>query len=254
MKCILVLLLAFCSALSAQDTLKRPFQDPGYEKYVEGERAKTPEERKKAFNDALSAYLQLQLEHPSGYYLYDIANCYYQLGEYGLAILYYNRAERKLPRDPKIQYNLQQALRKAGLPQNQSIAFSDYVFFFHKKLSFYERELLVLAFALFTFVFGSLAIWLKQKAFRTLSYFSLAITLLFSASLLYSHYFSHLEAVVIRPAGLSLGAGKEYGTKQPLLVGQKVQVEEVVEHGDWLKIRLPTGEEGYVSKENARII
>ena len=163
MRSFLLLLLLSTGSLFCQ-TLQPVYQDEGYEKYLEGERAKTPEERKKAFNDALASYLQLELKHPSGYYLYDIANCYYQLGEYGLAILYYYKAERKLPRDPKIQYNLSQALIKAGL-QAQPNTISNYVLFFHKKLSFYERELLVLAFALFTFVFGSLAVWLMQKAF-----------------------------------------------------------------------------------------
>ena len=78
--------------------------------------------------------------------------------------------------------------------------------------------------------------------------------MLFSLSLAYSHYFASLEAVVIRPTGLLLGPGQEYQVKKPLLVGQKVEVEEVLERGDFLKVRTSSNDEGYISKENARII
>jgi len=232
------------------------YLDTGFSKYVEGERATSVEVRKKAFNEALIEYLKVEPTHPSGIYFYDVANCYYQLGEYGLAILYYYRALNELPRNNKIEHNLEQALKKVDQTEENKTELYDFLLFFHHKLSFYEKEMLLLALLLFSFVFGSLFIWLSFSAFKKLAIVSFFCMSLFVVSILWTAYFSPPSAVIIRPAELLSGPGSQYAKAEtkPPLIGTKVQVVEVVEKGAYLKIKLPGGQQAYVSSEQARII
>src|SRR5690348_2052936 len=94
---LLLPLLAYCD-------------DRAFLKYREGEGASNAQERKMAFNDALTLYLQMEGDNPSAKLCYDIANTYYQLSEYGYAILYYNKALVENPRFSEARNNLQIAL------------------------------------------------------------------------------------------------------------------------------------------------
>ena len=230
--------------------------DAGFSKYVEGERATSAEVRKKAFNDALIEYLKVEPTHPSGVYFYDVANCYYQLGEYGLAILYYYRALNEHPRNSKIEHNLELALKKVGQTKESSARLYDVLFFFHQRLSFYEKEMAALALLLFSFVFGSLFLWLSLAVFRKLALVSFCVLSLFVVSMLWTTYFSVPLAVIIRPAEFLSGPGKQYAKvdAKPPLIGTKVQVEEVVEKGTYLKVKLVYGKQGYFASDQARII
>src|SRR5262245_54842467 len=113
--------------------------DPAFIKYREGERASNAADRKKAFNDALVLYLHMESEHPSAKLSFDIANCYYQLSELGLAILYYNKALKENPRFDAAQTNLQIALQKAGITPSTPNFLQSYLFFFYYKLSHNEK-------------------------------------------------------------------------------------------------------------------
>ncbi len=232
------------------------YVDAGLTRYIEGERAASAEVRKKAFNEALIEYLKVEPLYPSGIYFYDVANCYYQLGEYGLAILYYYRALNELPRNSKIERNLEQALKKVGQTKENSSTLYDFLFFIHQKLSFYEKEMAVLALLLFSFVFGSLWLWLSLTVFRKFAIVSFCVMSLFVISMLWTTYLCMPYAVIIRPAELLSGPGKQYAKvdAKPPLIGTKVQVVEVIEKGTYLKIKLADDQQGYVASEQARII
>ena len=252
----LKVLVFLALSIFSTSILTASIDDRGFVKYTEAEKTKNIETRKKAFNEALTAYLEIMPEHPSGVLLYDIGNCYYQLGEYGFSILYYYRAKNELPRDSKINHNLEIALRKTKQESESSTNPLDFLFFLHRKFSFYEKEMATLAFMLFAFAFASFFIWLRQSVFKTLAITSFFLMLVFTCSLLWISYFAPLQAVVIRPTQLLSGPGAQYAPvdAKPALTGMKVEVEEVVEKGSWLKVKFSSGEEGYISNEQARII
>lgn len=231
------------------------FHDDGYTKYVEAERTEKPEVRKRDFNEALSFYLHAAPDAPSGELLYNIGNCYYQLGEYGLALLYYYRAEKVFPRDEKVVHNIQVALNKTGL-QEYSSKGGSVLFSFLNRLSFYEKELFCLAFLVAAFVFASLALWIRIQTFTQLAVISMVFSILCSFSLLWTLFLSPIEAVIVQPGVLFAGPGRQYvvAVKKPMIPGLKIRVDEIVDNGAWLKIVLPTGETGYISKEQGRII
>ena len=66
------------------------------------------------YDAALEAYhLVLENGYSSGPLLYNIANAYYKRGELGPAILFYERAARKMPHDRDVRYNLSLARSRA---------------------------------------------------------------------------------------------------------------------------------------------
>ncbi len=66
------------------------------------------------YDAALEAYhLALENGYSSGPLLYNIANAYYKRGELGPAILFYERAARKMPHDRDVRYNLSLARSRA---------------------------------------------------------------------------------------------------------------------------------------------
>lgn len=231
------------------------FHDDGFIRYVEAERTDRPEVRKKDFNEALSFYLHAAPSTPSGELLYNIGNCYYQLGEYGLALLYYYRAERELPRDEKIAHNIQVALTKTGL-QESSTDGGFALFSFLDRFSFYEKELFCVAFLVAAFIFASLALWIRIQTFTQLAVVSFVLSMVCVISLLWTLFLSPIEAVIVQPGVLFAGPGRQYvvAVKKPMVPGLKVRVDEIVDNGAWLKIVLPTGETGYIPKEQGHII
>ncbi len=231
-------------------------EDTAFQKYKAGELATTPEARKEAFNQALTLYLQMESDTPSPSLCFDIANTYYQLHEYGLAILYYNKALKLDPRFSKAYTNLHIALAKVNIPSQEPSTWTVYLFFWHYKLSHNEKAQAVLY--LFFLVFGLLSvyIWTMQPLLKKAAYIALGASAVLLLSIVWGDYFSHPEAIVVRPVALRRDAGDQYApvVGTPALAGTKVVVLSVQDDGNWLKVRTPSGEEGYVSKDYARII
>jgi hypothetical protein len=230
--------------------------DAAYKAYVQGEHARDEIERKKAFNDALTLYLGLETDNSSGQLYYSIGNCYYQLGEYGFSVLYYYKALKYLPRDSKIRGNLQIALEKAGIKEPTGTVFEEYILFFQNRVS--HNEMVVIGVVLLFVVFGlfSLSLWKKQPLYRKSAFIFLWISFAFTMSIVWSEYLAPSYAVVVKPTALRRDAGMEYAVTgaEPLIPGMRVQVVSVVKEGDWLKVSLPSGPEGFVSNEYVRLI
>lgn len=231
------------------------FHDIGFEKYLNGEKAKDPQERRKAFNDALAFYLVYENNNSSGWLYYDIANCYFQLDETGLAITYYMKAQKLLPREEMVLHNLQIALKKAG-QKEQEVSFFDRILFFHTYLSNYEKKVALVGFLFFSFILSSFALWFSVKIFKRLGICGLFVSVVLILSLMWSYLFSPLVAIVISPATLLRGPGQYYAPtqKEPLLSGQRLEVIDITEGGSWLKVRLPSGTVGYVGAKDARVV
>ena len=227
-------------------TLLHGYDDTVLTTYRAAETANTQNERQALFNKALHEYLVIQ--DSSASLQYNIANCYAQLGEYGLAILYYYRALHKNPRFEKAQVNLQITAQKIDLHlENREPSFP---------LSSLELKLCCLGAAAAGFLFFSLYLWTRHSLLRQLGILALLTAVIFFVLIAWMQWFSHIDAVIIAPTQLKKDTGVQYtpiSTKDPLY-GQRVRVMEIMPDGLWLKIKTSNGEEGYVSKEQARII
>ena len=230
--------------------------DRAFVKYKEGERASNAIERKHAFNEALTLYMQMESDSPSALLCYNIANTYYQLNEFGYAILYYNKALKENPRFSEARTNLHIALQKVGIAEQEPNFVQSYLLFAHYKLSHNEKVMIVLFMLFFAFTFLSVHLWLPQMVLRKLAFIAMWVALFFFASILWADYFTAPQAVVVRPVALRRDAGDEYApvVGPPVLSGTKVTVLSEESDGNWLEVESPSGEEGYISKEYARII
>lgn len=230
-----------------------------YATYLKGEIAQTVGDRQRAFNAALNGYALLEREYRpvlgNGKLYYNIANSYYQLGEYPFAVLYYYKALSLRPRDEKVSGNLAIALNKLGLkPQEEESVFRR-VFFFH----FFaqpERLQLFFAFSLLAVAAASFYIWFRQRLMLKLSCLGATLCAVILFSLAFTHYVSPVEAVLVRSSSLYRDAGYHYAKvmEDPLLSGLKVEVLDVLQEGNWLKVATPEGTLGYVPHKSARLI
>lgn len=60
---------------------------------------------------------------PQGPLLYNLGNCAYRLGRHAEAVLYYRRAQLRLPRDPELEFNLRLTERRLGVDAPVSESF-----------------------------------------------------------------------------------------------------------------------------------
>lgn len=218
--------------------------DRAFVKYKEGEKASNAMERKHAFNEALMFYLQMESESPSAALCYNIANTYYQLNEFGYAILYYNKALKQNPRFDEARTNLNIALQKVGIAPEEPNFVQTYLFFAHYKLSHNEKAITVLFMLFCAFAFLSVHLWIPQEVFKKVAFITMWVALFFFVSILWADYFTAPQAVVVRPVALRRDAGDEYApvVGPPVLSGTKVTVLSEESDGNWLKVESPSGE------------
>jgi hypothetical protein len=250
MRQLLAIFLFFAACLAAEES---PIEK-AFKKYSEAERGTTPDARKKAFNEALTYYLQAEPDHPSGPLCLNIANTYFQLGEYGFAILYYYKAQAEMPRDSQVQANLRMALQKAGIDVQEPSFVEKYLLFFHTRLSHNEKAWGALILFFIAFAIISVHIWLPQEYLKKFAIFCTAIGAIIFTSLVWVDYFSSPQVVMVHPTELRRDAGEQYATVpcSSCVPGVKLTVIGVDQQGNWMKVMLPTGEVGYIAKEYVR--
>jgi tetratricopeptide (TPR) repeat protein len=231
-----------------------------YKDYERGETAKSLGERREAFNQALKLYTEFETQYGpnfgDGVLYYNIANSYFQLEEYPMAVLYYYRALQLMPRDEKASNNLQVTLGKLGIePKNETSVFQR-IFFFHTHLSLPERLQLFSLFAIAALILSSAFIWQRRMWMKKVIFLLALFSSVMLISLGYSHYLAPIEGVIIRSTGLFRDAGFQYAkvVEDPVLSGNKVEVVDVLEEGKWLKVLTPDGHLGYIPSESVRII
>lgn len=222
--------------------------------YRQGEVAESVEEREDAFNRALFQFAEAErsTQDPNGALLYNIGNCYYHLGEYVWALLYYERALSKLPRSERVQLNLRMTKQQLDLPAPPLSYWDRYL-----RTTRGEKMRVFTLLLLAGLLFGSLSIWLTRgRIYSRASRGCFALALLPLMFVLGQHYFGSIDALVVQTTELYRDAGSQYAAviPKPLALGEKVQVLETLEEGSWLKVNARDGTIGYVPYEVVRII
>lgn len=250
-----IFILHVPSLLSAQSIDSQ--LDEAYALYAQGERAQTAQERALKFNEALTNYTLIESAYPDSAELqYNIANCYFQLNEYGWAGLYYWRALQNSPRSTRILHNLRVNNQNAGIAPIPGDTPLSYLLFFHFKLSLGERIQFTFLMVILSFLFWSFYLSSRFGVLRFFAQLMTVFTTLALLSLGFSQYLAPIEAVLVQPTPLHKDAGAHYAEvlEKPTLAGVKVRVLDVKEEGNWLKIETPEGIVGFVSSDRIRVI
>lgn len=261
---LLFLALGICFAmipvllLNLFDTSQKQL-DEAYKSYLAGEKAESIAERTDQFNHALSIYSRLENSYDpilgSGKLYYNIANSYFQLEQYPLAIFYYYRAQKLMPRSEKVKQNLSVALKKLNLQSTTSDSILS-TLFFQEYFSLPERFQIFTCLGVATLILASLYIWLQKRWLIHLSILGgIAWGFLF-LSICYTLFFTPLQGVIINPTLLYRDAGDQYAkvSKEPLSPGIKVEVIGTEHNGKWLKVLTSKGTLGYLSSKHIRLI
>lgn len=229
------------------------------QQYLLAEAEQDPLKKQKNYNNALKGYATLVREHQpefgSGKLYYNLANSFYQLGEYPYAMLYYSKALRLNPNDKNIDFNLQAVKEQMG----QTLVKKRASFFEILLMEFLPLPLRLQLFALFCILFfacWSLFLWYPKRFYKYGILLSLIIGAFFFVSVLHTRYFTPIEAVIVHASFLYKGAGKQYGkaSKEIVFSGSKVRVLDVGNEGDWLKIITEDGSLGYVPSNSLQVI
>ena len=206
------------------------------------------------YAEAITAYEKIMsggYEAPELYF--NLGNCYLKTNNTGKAILYYEKAKKLLPNDEEINYNLKMANQKVvdkieAVPQ---LFISEWKNSFYGTFSEKGWSLLcILVFILSAILFAVYAI-LNSIAAKQLAFFSGVVLLLagififFIAKSTYSLSATQSEAIVMLPSVTIKGSPDENGTKLFILhEGSKVKLED--SNNDWLEVKLPNGNTGWV--------
>jgi tetratricopeptide (TPR) repeat protein len=227
--------------------------------YQEGEQAATIASRQENFNKALALLLQLEREYSplfgTGRLYYATGNTLFQLENYPEAILYYEKARKLMPREKILQDRLATARKKLFLPEKPSAETLRKWLNSFLPLSLPERLQIFFALAFVLFLVFSVSLWSK-KTLKPLKYILLFPLVLIGCTLLYTRYFSPVEAIMVHAAMLQKGPGLQYNktTDAPLPAGSQVEALAPVADGSWFKVLTPNGDFGYVQGRTLRFI
>ncbi|MCB1213287.1 MAG: tetratricopeptide repeat protein, partial [Chlamydiia bacterium] len=197
---IWVAVLIFCAPCQiacADQTIDTQLKEV-QEVYREGERAKTSTEREVAFNEALRLYQRFEEGSDASPLLYNIGNCYAQLGEYGWALYYYSEAIDRKPHNNKAIYNKQLLRSYLGLPIAVKPQWLERVLFIHEGFSSAQKvEGAVILAAAVTVLF-SCWMWTRFYALKVLGIVSALGLCLLLGSLFTEHFLISPRGVLVR--------------------------------------------------------
>ncbi|MDX2127841.1 MAG: hypothetical protein SFU91_02255 [Chloroherpetonaceae bacterium] len=198
----------------------------------------------------------------SGELYYNIGNCYYKIGDFGRAILYYERAKKELgENDPDIKNNLDLARLKtkdriAELPAFflSTIA--------RRVLSYFPMWFsgtLVLIF--FYLLFASLIVEMRfglpfSPTFKNAINITLSVLLTISLVIFLSKAYQDFqrdEAIILSPtSALKSEPLEKASTLTEIHSGLKVII--LNEEQNWFEVRLPNGDKGWINQRDAERI
>ncbi len=190
----------------------------------------------------------------SGVVLYNQGNAYLRAGQRGRAIASYRQARRYLPREARLEANLELALGR-DIDAASSAGLWDQIFFWQDRSSPREKLLLTAALSLLTAAF-LLWGWLGGRVgARRATWVTLGLTLVLGISA--GRDWSRFDRIESGVVGESVEARKGNGLSyQPAFTAPLEEGTEFVvleRRGSWLRLRLPNGLEGWI-EETAAVV
>ncbi len=224
---------------------------------------KTSDEAKTAydagqFRQALDYYTsKIDPRNVSPALLYNMGNCFYQLGDFPRALVCYERAHYLQPRDSDITGNLELTRRKLLLPPKYRVE-SPADFMLAARDFLRLDEWLVACACGLTLVLIALGMFFRRRTnlWQWPFYAGIVVTVICSAALIakVSADDPEREAVVIvrNTPMYSLPSAESGRVEQYLKPGTEVSIEE--NRMDWVRVRLENNDEGWVRGANLALL
>jgi hypothetical protein len=183
----------------------------------------------------------------SGAVYYNQGNAWMRARQPGRAIAAYRQAQRYRPRDPYLEANLQYALGSNSPPRRPVV---ETLLFWQNSLSYPEKFYAAMAGAGLTFCFAMILLFARSpRLWRRLALAAAAVTAIMIVSAAYDwHRFDCVTHGVITDSDVVARKGNaetyEPALSEKLAEGAEFRLLE--RRGDWMLIRLPGGQEGWI--------
>jgi tetratricopeptide (TPR) repeat protein len=186
---------------------------------------------------------------------YDLGNAYLRDGDLGRAIASYRRAAAGAPRDQDVSANLAYARRSARdavAPPEPPVVWRT-VFAWHYVLSRAEVWIAVVALNALLWSLLALRLWRRAEALTWAAVVT-GVLLAVGVASLVMHELSPTRVAVVLPREIDARAGHESDSvvRFKLHAGSEVLVRD--ENEGWLRIVLPSGEQGWIEAEQAEVV
>lgn len=261
---LIVVSLLATSAIAAEVPAQRQIEilsaaQRAYDRGVDLRLAK-PSEAAAAFNEAAAGFAALvDAGVRNGKLCYNLANAYLQSGDVGRAILNYRRAERLLPRDPRIDANLRAArsLRRNDIPPSAERAFLQTFFFWHYKTSLRARYFAAIAFYVLFWLVLTLRIATRRRSliYAVVPCLLIWVALASSVAIETGQHSRHREGVIVADDVVARkGNGESFEPQFDQKLYQGVEFNLLEGRGDWLHVQLPDAKSGWIRTRDAELI
>ncbi|MBG90811.1 MAG: hypothetical protein CL521_03225 [Actinobacteria bacterium] len=233
------LILGLCAFLSS----------PVYSQSLPAEQAY----KNQAYEEALSGFLAERSEvSPSWQLAYNIGNTYYQLGQLGLAIGWYRRAQNAAPRDTDIAYNLTLAREQVSdqIPE-KDLLFSHRLGDLVSAFSFNEGLFFWLVWLLGLNMIGTLILLGRRvELMKNLIAVMLVLGLFITGAVALKYYQQewHENAVIIADK-VSVMSGPSSVLSTLFYVHEGIECRLLSVKEGWIKIELNNGFKGWVQSD-----
>jgi len=193
----------------------------------------------------------------SGAIYYNLGNCYAKMGRIGPALAHYRKAERFMPRDGDLRFNLQYVLdqRKDKIETRERIPFARVFFFWYYWLSTRELLAVFLVFNLLLWSLSLILLYRQNELLRWVRILSLCLFLIFGATLALKAYAQGVirqGVVTAQEATVRSGNGEHHSPLFILHEGAECRVSD--EAAGWMKIHLTDGKIGWIPSSAIQII
>ncbi|MDY0375696.1 MAG: BatD family protein [Desulfobacterium sp.] len=209
------------------------------------------------FQDAAARFEQIAAEGVrNGGLYYNIGNSFLKAGDLGRAILWYERAQKLIPRDPDLRYNFDHALGLVkDVPAEKNIEILEIVFFWDNYLSPGTVEFAAV-FLWFCFALhAGVRIFFRKKVFTLAGsiLFILSLVVIATAAFNYHDRYSQSHAIILADQ-VPVRSGYSVDSTELFFLhpGTKVRVKRA-EKG-FLRISFSKHKEGWIEASMAGII
>jgi tetratricopeptide (TPR) repeat protein len=218
--------------------------------------------QQKKYTEAVEAYKSmLGNSNASASIYYNMGNAYFKMGQFGYAVLYFERAHKLSPGDEDIRHNLQ--LAKSRTADRIDVVPQFFIFKWADSISsMYSADGWMKFAIIMSFMFAGLIIGFllsgNMRAKRALLFTSTPffVLLIFGVFMTIARYNAEKQrdyAVVTIPV-TGIKNAPEEGSKDAFVVheGLKVKIEDSVDK--WYRVHLEDGKVGWVLKSHVELI
>lgn len=214
------------------------------------------------YNNAIELYMQLlSLGYESANLYYNLGNACYKINDYASSILYFEKALKRDPGNPKIIHNLKVANAKI-IDKIDAIPrpfYSKWPEKFRNIMNMDAWAISGLVFLMFFFIALSAHLMMNSVRHRKISLALTIVFILFSAASAYNawgHYtgIKNSRSAIIFEQTVNVRSSPDENSKDIFVIHEGTKVNITDRLGDWIEIKIANGSDGWIPYESVREI